>query len=702
MIFASVQPYFATILNEPLTVAASVFIAVLATYLALELAGRLHGAPDRVSFRLWLIAGSIAMGSGIWSMHFVGMSAVTYPFPALYGEGMTAISWLAAVVVSALVLLAASREAIAPLGFVVCGLVGGIGATGMHFIGMRAMLVAPAPTTNPSWVVAAALAATVGATTTLVLFNRLRGLDGGARIRRQLLAALVFGISLAAMHYLAMASTSFANGSVCVTRAGLSVDGLGKAVSFASILGLSLIFVVVVLERRADFRAKQIHGSLALVREELEFVTFNDPVTGLPNRLVFDDRLHQAVARCERSGGSLAVLAVNLDHFATVGLQADGQGALLLRAAAEALCGAARDEDTVASIGFDRFLVIVESGDAAAAAMQIVERFATRLRDPAIACTASVGITLFPQDGGRAELVSNADIALRSAQRDGGNGFRFFEMAMDEAARSRNRWLADLRQAIGNGELALHYQPKVYARDAMLAGVEALLRWHHPLHGLISPAVFIPLAEQYGLIDALGGWVIDEAARQMRAWSDEGLRVPVAINVSPWQLRRPGLADEIIATLRAYDVDAALLTCEVTESGAMRDAAASTAIFERLGAAGILIAIDDFGTGYSSLAQLRRMPVRQLKIDRSFIADLVQSADARAIVAAVVQMSHTLRLDVVAEGVETEEQRRVLFDLGCDEFQGFLFARPMPAADLVVRLRDRPWLKVGDSTLMAA
>ena len=242
----------------------------------------------------------------------------------------------------------------------------------------------------------------------------------------------------------------------------------------------------------------------------------------------------------------------------------------------------------------------------------------------------------------------------------------------------------DLRVALAKKQLELYYQPKIHAPSGEVTGAEALLRWHHPKRGMVSPGVFIPIAERYGLIGALGNWVIDEACRQARTWRDQGLRMRVAINLSVHQLRHPDLPERIADALKRHQINPMLLTCEITESVAMEDAQATSKIFEKLAAVGVHISIDDFGTGYSSLSYLRKLPAKELKIDRSFVLDLETSADARAVVDAVVKLGQALGLKVVAEGVETEAQNQILRSLGCDELQGYLFAKPMSAKALAV------------------
>jgi EAL domain-containing protein (putative c-di-GMP-specific phosphodiesterase class I) len=268
---------------------------------------------------------------------------------------------------------------------------------------------------------------------------------------------------------------------------------------------------------------------------------------------------------------------------------------------------------------------------------------------------------------------------MYAAKRAGGNTYALFEAHMDAGALEQLSLQNDLRRAIEQGELQLHYQPKIDGKSAKIRGVEALLRWKHPERGTISPMVFIPIAERFGLIGALGNWVIDEACRQMHAWADEGLRMRVAINLSVHQLREEGLVERIQDALNRHAIEPSHLLCEITESAAMEDIKGTQRTFEGLAGIGVFLSIDDFGTGYSSLSYLRQLPARQLKIDRSFVADLETSNDARSIVRAVVHLAHALNLHVVAEGVETEGQRDILREMTCDELQGYFFAKPMPA-----------------------
>ena len=677
--------YAWTVVQHWPTVLASAVLAFLSTYVALEFAGRIHRVGDPVAKRLWLCAGALAMGSGIWATHFLGMSAAAYPFAAAYRIDMTLASWVCGVVASLLVLDAAARSDRHRNAWVGRALLGGVAATVMHYVGTEAMVVSPVVRYQAGLVVAALLVMMAGSVATIALFRVLRDADDSRRRRLQIATASVYGGSLAAMHYLGMASTGFAQDSICLSR-GLDVSLLGGTVGFAATIFLTMILLMTTLERKADQRARRLDGSLDRVREELRYVTFNDPVTGLPNRLVFQDRLKQAVARTDRDGQSLAVIFVDLDNFRAVDHSwTDTQGEHTLRHVAAVLDEVVRESDSVANVGGDHFLLLMEKVDDGQLAAQVAERIATVLRSScslavdAPRVTASIGISVYPADGSSSTLVGNASVAANAARDGGGNGYRFFEARMNAEAHVKSQWLNELRQAVETNAFELHYQPKVHAKSGRIAGAEALLRWRHPVRGLVSPGVFIPLAEQYGLINAVGSWVIEEACRQMGAWQATGVARRIAINLSVHQLRRPDLADEIAGALTRHAIDPTYLTCEITESDAMEDSVATIERLERLRATGVQLSIDDFGTGYSSLSYLRRMPVRQLKIDQSFVGDLERSDEARSIVEAIIDLAHALRLEVVAEGVETVAQHDILLALGCDKLQGYLFSRPVPS-----------------------
>lgn len=428
-------------------------------------------------------------------------------------------------------------------------------------------------------------------------------------------------------------------------------------------------------------------STLDRTRHLAAFQSLTDTITGLPGRLVFQDRLEQAVARCDRTRSGLAVLLIEVSVTLAVDPTAvQAPAPERMREIADRLKRAVRSTDSLGRVGDDQFGIVMESlrcpEDSTRLASEICQLLGEPYAgDPAASVpVVGVGVALYPLNGPVRDLMVRASAAL-TALRGSDTAFRFFEPQIDARAQAKAAMLAALRVATDTDQFVLHYQPCLLARDGELAGVEALLRWQHPEHGHVGPAVFIPLAEGAGLINRIGSWVLREALRQMRRWADADRPLRVAVNLSLHQLR-DSFAAEVAAELQATGVDPGLLTFEVTESVAMHDAELATATLDRLRALGVRISIDDFGTGYSSLSRLRKLPVHEVKIDRSFVIDLAGSDDARLLVKGIIDLAHALRLEVVAEGVETVAQRDELLRLGCDALQGYLFARPMGAEAL--------------------
>lgn len=673
---------------NPWVVALSFAIASFASYVALDLAQRVR-TTDRVLARVWWGGGSAAMGTGIWSMHFVGMQAAAFPFAVGFGYVLTGLSWLAAVAVSAIGLYIASRSRLSWRRLVGGALFMGAGICTMHYMGMAAMDMAPGIRWSTGWVATSALIAVAASAAALLIFFGLRRLRGSAARWGQLAAALVMGAAVCGMHYTGMAAAGFVAHSVCLSVGELRGDSLGMLVAGATIVLLAITSFTSAIDARMQDQAAVLAASLQHANTELKQLAFKDPLTGLANRLLFDDRVEAAVARCTRDGVSLALLFIDLDGFKPVNDSfGHGFGDEVLREMARRLALQVRTADTVARVGGDEFVLLLEGDPDAEAAALVAQRIVDALvrpvlqHDHEVRLSCSIGIAMYPADGPRDKWLTNADAAMYAAKRTGGNRFAFFAPHMNAGAHERIELRDDLRQAIEAGTLTLHYQPKVGSDDHVITGVEALARWHHATRGMVSPGIFIPIAERFGLINALGHWALGEACRQMARWRDEGLAMRVAVNLSVHQLRQVDLAQCIEGMLAEHRLDPSQLILEITESAAMEDAGNTLELFERLGRIGVKLSIDDFGTGYSSLSYLRRLQVSQLKIDQSFVRDLETSADARIIVKAVINLAHALNLNVVAEGVETAAQRDVLTAMDCDELQGYFYARPVTAESL--------------------
>jgi diguanylate cyclase (GGDEF)-like protein/PAS domain S-box-containing protein len=430
---------------------------------------------------------------------------------------------------------------------------------------------------------------------------------------------------------------------------------------------------------------------------ELEFQTNRDALTGLANRSLLRDRLSQAVSYAHRYGHPIWVLFVDLDRFKfvndTLGHQA---GDILLTAVSSRLQAAVRDTDTVARMGGDEFVLILPERTDAGLSTHIVQRIMEAIAQPLtiegheffVSC--SIGVAVYPADGDTPEeLIKHADIAMYRAKETGRNNFQFYTSAMNERALERLHIEGDLRNALEREEFMLHYQPQVDLRTGEIVGVEALIRWQHPELGMVPPVRFIGLAEENGLIVPIGAWVIRAACLQAKAWQNAGLgRLRMAVNLSARQFAQQDLVESIATSLREADLAPECLEIELTESLVMADVDRAIGILRELKALGVKLSIDDFGTGYSSLSYLKRFPIDVLKIDRSFVNDITIDPDDAAIVSSIVSLAHSLRLQVIAEGVETEAQLTYLREHDCDQIQGYFFSRPVTAAAITVMLEE--------------
>jgi diguanylate cyclase (GGDEF)-like protein len=420
---------------------------------------------------------------------------------------------------------------------------------------------------------------------------------------------------------------------------------------------------------------------------EVDRLAYYDTLTSLPNRTLFEDRLTQAVALAQREDKKVAVLFIALDQLKkvndTLGHLAGDQ---LMQQIALRLKDCVTESDTVARFGGDQFVVMLPEIDRTKDAVDIVALIqetlssSFKLGRQELFATASVGISFFPEDGKESSsLVKNAGAALYRAKKSGGNEYRFYTADMHVKASKRFELETSLRHAIDNQEFLLHYQPRVAIDSLKIVGVEALVRWQHPQLGLVPPLDFIPLAEETGLILPIGEWVLREACRQNREWQNKGfLRMRVGVNISARQFQQQHLAETVMRILEEVDLGPEFLELELTESSIMSNAEATIIVLTKLQTKGVAISVDDFGTGFSSLSYLKRLPIDSLKVDQSFVRELATDPDDAALVMAIVSLAHTLRLRVVAEGVETQEQLRFLRLLRCDEIQGYLISRPLP------------------------
>ncbi len=436
-----------------------------------------------------------------------------------------------------------------------------------------------------------------------------------------------------------------------------------------------------------------------LTEQRIRHIAHHDDLTGLPNRSLIRDRLEQAILQAQRRSRSVAVAFIDLDGFKLVN---DGlghnAGDELLKVVGRRMQECIRRDDTLGRFGGDEFVVILaDQSDNPLSIAPTLEKIRQAVHEPIlldgqeVQVSCSMGVVMYPRDGGDPNtLMMNADAAMYRAKEMGKNVFQFYTREMNASVEQKLVLLEGLRGALDDGQFHLLYQPKVDLRTGLIIGVESLIRWQHPEQGIISPLRFIGLAEESGLIVAIGEWVLQTACRQNKAWQDAGLApITISVNVSPRQFEEKRLVERVAVALQESGLDPATLELEVTESLIMRDLAQSVEKMRELEAMGISLSIDDFGTGYSSLSALKSFPIARLKIDKSFVSELADNADDQAIAMAVISLGHKLNLRVIAEGVETEQQCTFLRDNDCDEMQGYLFSPPVPASRIYSMLEEQ-------------
>jgi diguanylate cyclase (GGDEF)-like protein len=669
----------------PSLVLVSVFVAVLASYTSLDLAGRVASAKGRAA-AMWGCGGALSMGIGIWSTHFIGMLAFDLPIELAFDLPVSSLSLLIAVLSSGLALWLVSQPRLLPMQLAFGALLTGAGISAMHYTGMASLRMHPAINYHMPTVLVSLVIAVAAAAISLWIAFRLREQTPYVALARGASAA-VMGLAIVGMHYSGMAAARFDDGSFCGALAdGIGKSGLDSLVTVTSLAVLSITLLASILDSRLEARTAELARSLTEANRELTHLALHDTLTGLPNRVMLAERIGNAMRQVDSQGGSFALMFMDLDGFKTVN-DAFGHhlGDQLLHEVGLRLRSNLHHFDTLARIGGDEFVLLVEidaASDVAAIAARQVQVIAEpfQIAGQIVQVSASIGISLYPGHGQtQEELLMNADAAMYHAKALGKNGFCLFDCSMNTDARNQLELLHDLRVALKCNHFCLFYQPKFDAVSGLPVGAEALLRWNHPQRGLLLPDTFIGLAERTGLIVSIGEWVLDEACRQMRIWADMGYgHWRIAVNLSAIQFCDPTLLDTVARTLQRHRLPANNLTLEITETTAMNDTDGSLTVLHKLAAMGVDLSIDDFGTGYSSLMYLKRLPANEIKIDRGFVRDLEHDSNDAAIISAIVAVGQALNLRIVAEGIENDRQQNFLTRLGCDALQGYLLGLPLP------------------------
>ncbi|KYM75023.1 putative bifunctional diguanylate cyclase/phosphodiesterase [Pantoea agglomerans] len=667
---------------DSVLICVSLIVVFIASFTALDTAGRV-AVSRGWSARLWLLVGGIAMGIGVWAMHFIGMLAMMMPMMMRYDTRLTILSLLVAILASVLAFgqtvggLHLTRQRLLRGTLIL-----GAGVVVMHYLGMYALLIEPQPEWNALLVALSVLIAFAASGLALWLAFHLRQGDHHLMLMRGL-ASLVMGIAIAGMHYVGMAAAEFSHSSMMQPH-GVSNAGLAVWVTLITLTILGVTLLSSMLD--AQLRAARLATRLNRANQELRQLAMHDNLTALPNRVMLEQQLDLAIKQAMLNEHRFAVIYMDLDGFKAVNdTWGHHVGDRLLVAVAERLCSQLSNTMLLVRLGGDEFVLMAECD--ISAARQLAQKLVKVISSPfeldryVLHVSLSAGIAIFPLHGrNRQELLFNADAAMYHTKHSGRNGWCLFEPAMSAATQHQLELANDLWEAIEREQMRLFYQPKFCSGGTRLMGFEALLRWQHPQRGLLTPELFLPRAEKTGQIIALGNWVIGEACRQLRIWHSQGHSDwTVSVNLSALQFHQRDLLTILTQTLARNQLPGSALMLEITEAIAMRDPAFSQQRIRELQQAGVSVAIDNFGIGYANLLHLKDLDASELKIDRSFINCLRPGSEDATVVSAMLTLAQSLNLRMVAEGVETEEQQHLLTSLGFDALQGYLLGKPTPA-----------------------
>lgn len=667
---------------DSVLICVSLIVVFIASFTALDTTGRV-AVSRGWSARFWLLVGGIAMGIGVWSMHFIGMLAMMMPMMMRYDTRLTILSLLVAILASVLAFgqtvggLHLTRQRLLRGTLIL-----GAGVVVMHYLGMYALLIEPQPEWNALLVALSVLIAFAASGLALWLAFHLRQGDHHLMLMRGL-ASLVMGIAIAGMHYVGMAAAEFSHSSMMQPH-GVSNAGLAVWVTLITLTILGVTLLSSMLD--AQLRAARLATRLNRANQELRQLAMHDNLTTLPNRVMLEQQLDLAIKQAMLNEHRFAVIYMDLDGFKAVNdTWGHHVGDRLLVAVAERLCSQLSNTMLLVRLGGDEFVLMAECD--ISAARQLAQKLVKVISSPfeldryVLHVSLSAGIAIFPLHGrNRQELLFNADAAMYHTKHSGRNGWCLFEPAMSAATQHQLELANDLWEAIEREQMRLFYQPKFCSGGTRLMGFEALLRWQHPQRGLLTPELFLPRAEKTGQIIALGNWVIGEACRQLRIWHSQGHSDwTVSVNLSALQFHQRDLLTILTQTLARNQLPGSALMLEITEAIAMRDPAFSQQRIRELQQAGVSVAIDNFGIGYANLLHLKDLDASELKIDRSFINCLRPGSEDATVVSAMLTLAQSLNLRMVAEGVETEEQQHLLTSLGFDALQGYLLGKPTPA-----------------------
>ncbi|NMZ34188.1 putative bifunctional diguanylate cyclase/phosphodiesterase [Pseudomonas proteolytica] len=686
--------------HNPFLVLLAYLVACAAGFGTLDMAERVGHVDNPTAKRRWRWIGAACLAGGIWSTHFISMLAFQAPIAIHYEVFMTVASLLIAMVASLFAMQTLSHAQLHFHQYLVASIWMGLGIALMHYVGMAAMR-SEAQVYFSGALFGLSVAIAIGASLAALLLSHY--LRSGSGMFHQLLkygASLVLGAGILSMHFTGMAAMQLLLPTGAVPP--LPIDNhptqLGLSVAVITLLVIGSSISAALADKKLQHKERDLRrvntllSELDQARASLQQVAHYDALTSLLNRRGFNQIFAEKLAQKSLDGGMLAVIFLDIDHFKRINdsLGHDAGDELLTVLAGHIKSSVRSHNDVVARFGGDEFCILINIHHRDEA-RHMAQRIMLKMKEPIelagrrMVMTTSIGISVFPEDGTTSEeLLKTADLALYQSKDGGRNSLNFFSSNLKTRASLELQLEEELRNALRNQkELVLHYQPILDLRKGKVTRLEALVRWQHPVHGLLAPDRFIGIAENNGLIAELDNWVLRQACADLSWLTEQGHPdLSMAVNCSALNLARDELADEIEYALRSSGIAASRLELEVTENALMGNISSTLILLRQIRALGVSLSIDDFGTGYSSLSYLKRLPLNTLKIDRSFIQDIPKSTTDMEIVQAIIGMAHTLHLQVITEGVETAQQLELLIKHGCDYVQGYLLSAAVPANEV--------------------
>ncbi|WP_339425077.1 bifunctional diguanylate cyclase/phosphodiesterase [Pseudomonas proteolytica] len=686
--------------HNPFLVLLAYLVACAAGFGTLDMAERVGHVDNPTAKRRWRWIGAACLAGGIWSTHFISMLAFQAPIAIHYEVFMTVASLLIAMVASLFAMQTLSHAQLHFHQYLVAAIWMGLGIALMHYVGMAAMR-SEAQVYFSGALFGLSVAIAIGASLAALLLSHY--LRSGSGMFHQLLkygASLVLGAGILSMHFTGMAAMQLLlpTGAVPPLPIDNNPTQLGLSVAVITLLVIGSSISAALADKKLQHKERDLRRVNTLLTEldqaraSLQQVAHYDALTSLLNRRGFNQIFAEKLAQKSLDGGMLAVIFLDIDHFKRINdsLGHDAGDELLTVLAGHIKSSVRSHNDVVARFGGDEFCILINIHHRDEA-RHMAQRIMLKMKEPIelagrrMVMTTSIGISVFPEDGTTSEeLLKTADLALYQSKDGGRNSLNFFSSNLKTRASLELQLEEELRNALRNQkELVLHYQPILDLRKGKVTRLEALVRWQHPVHGLLAPDRFIGIAENNGLIAELDNWVLRQACADLSWLTEQGHPdLSMAVNCSALNLARDELADEIEYALRSSGIAASRLELEVTENALMGNISSTLILLRQIRALGVSLSIDDFGTGYSSLSYLKRLPLNTLKIDRSFIQDIPKSTTDMEIVQAIIGMAHTLHLQVITEGVETAQQLELLIKHGCDYVQGYLLSAAVPANEV--------------------